>query len=300
MSIPDHIKQPVLRSFHKHTVTPGWNFDGNDQKEKDRQLLVEYDVVVEELNRLQPQYVIHYVLSPIYSLHLLNSDQIRYRDVIIEICEKMATGMADFSHKAATSGEIYLEKVEDWDLYCHYVAGLVGEGLSRLLAASGKEQPWLADQLELSNSMGLFLQKTNIIRDYREDVEQRRFFWPREIWGRAEYSVNGYGAFKEMKEMCAPENETQALWVLSGLVVDILRHAPDCLDYLRLLKNQSAFNFCAIPQVMAIATLNVVFMNPQTLHRNVKIRKAEAAGVSATIFLTVLLVLISPHFFSCS
>lgn len=196
----------------------------------------------------------------------------------------MATGMADFAHKAATTGVIYLEKVDDWNLYCHYVAGLVGEGLSRLLAASKKEQPWMADQLELSNSMGLFLQKTNIIRDYREDVEQQRFFWPREIWGREEYSVDGHGPFKEMKEMYEPRNEKQALWVLSGLVVDVLRHAPDCLDYMRLLKNQSAFNFCAIPQVMAIATINVVFMNPQTFQRNVKIRKAEAAAVGAFAF----------------
>lgn len=197
----------------------------------------------------------------------------------------METGMADFAHKAATTGEVYLEKIEDWDLYCHYVAGLVGEGLSRLLAASGKERPWLADQLELSNSMGLFLQKTNIIRDYREDMETRRYFWPKEIWSREAYRVDGRPAFKEMKEMCAPGNEKQALWVLSGLVVDVLRHAPDCLDYLKLLRNQSAFNFCAIPQVMAIATLNEVFMNPQTFHRNVKIRKAEAARVGPCILL---------------
>ena len=207
----------------------------------------------------------------------------------------MASGMADFAHKAATSGEIYLEKVEDWDLYCHYVAGLVGEGLSRLLAASGKEQPWLADQLELSNSMGLFLQKTNIIRDYREDMEQRRYFWPKEIWGREEYGVDGHSAFQEMKEMAAPENEKQALWVLSGLIIDVLRHAPDCLDYLRLIKNQSAFNFCAIPQVMAIATLNEVFMNPQTFQRNIKIRKAEAAGVSPCVFFEWNVVLTRPR-----
>jgi hypothetical protein len=61
MTIPDEIKQPLLRSFHEKTVTPGWNFDGNGPDEKDRQLLVEYDVVVEELNRLDPAYVtLHY------------------------------------------------------------------------------------------------------------------------------------------------------------------------------------------------------------------------------------------------
>jgi farnesyl-diphosphate farnesyltransferase len=52
MSIPDHIKQPILRSFHVHTVTPGWNFTGYGPSEKDRQLLVEYDTVIEEVNTL--------------------------------------------------------------------------------------------------------------------------------------------------------------------------------------------------------------------------------------------------------
>jgi farnesyl-diphosphate farnesyltransferase len=55
MTIPNEIKQPILRAFHKHTVTPGWNFDGSGPDEKDRQLLIEYDVVVEELNRLKPE-----------------------------------------------------------------------------------------------------------------------------------------------------------------------------------------------------------------------------------------------------
>ncbi len=102
----------------------------------------------------------------------------------------METGMADYTHKAATTGSIYLETVSEYDLYCHYVAGLVGEGLSRLFAASGKEAAYVGSQLELSNSMGLLLQKTNIIRDFREDVDDKRFFWPREIWGRCEVWVH--------------------------------------------------------------------------------------------------------------
>ena len=81
--------------------------------------------------------------------------------------------MADFAHKAATTDSTYLATIEEYDLYCHYVAGLVGEGLSRLWPASRKEAGWLKYQLELSNSMGLLLQKTNIIRDYREDCDDR-------------------------------------------------------------------------------------------------------------------------------
>ena len=52
--------------------------------------------------------------------------------------------MADYAHKAATTGSIYLETIAEYDLYCHYVAGLVGEGLSRLFSASGKEGAFLA------------------------------------------------------------------------------------------------------------------------------------------------------------
>ncbi|KAJ8496420.1 hypothetical protein ONZ45_g12463 [Pleurotus djamor] len=71
----------------------------------------------------------------------------------------------------------------------------------------------------------------------------------------------------------------RATWAQSGMVVDALRHATDSLDYLRLLKNQSAFNFCAIPQTMAMATLELCFMNSNMFQRNVKIRKAEAASL---------------------
>ncbi|KAF9067999.1 squalene synthase [Rhodocollybia butyracea] len=251
MTIPDDVKQPILRSFHKLTVTPGWTFNDSGENEKDRQLLVEYDKVVAEVN-------------------LLDSE---YRSIILDIAEKMETGMADFAHRTASTGMTYIEKVEDYDLYCHYVAGLVGEGLSRLFAASKKEVHWLATQLEISNSMGLLLQKTNIIRDYREDTNDKRFFWPKEIWGKKEYG------FREMKDMYAPGNEQNAQWVQSEMILDAMRHLTDALDYLRLLKNQSIFTFCAIPATMAIATLELCFMNPAMFKRNIKIRKAEAASL---------------------
>lgn len=65
--------------------------------------------------------------------------------------------------------------------YCHYVAGLVGIGLSRLFSASELESAEVGEDHQLANSMGLFLQKTNIIRDYLEDILQGREFWPKEV-----------------------------------------------------------------------------------------------------------------------
>ncbi|TFY60832.1 hypothetical protein EVG20_g7278 [Dentipellis fragilis] len=255
MTIPDDVKQPLLRSFHEKTLTPGWTFNGNGPDEKDRIVLVDYDKVVAEVSLLKPAY----------------------RDVIISVCQKMEVGMADYAHRAATTGAISLNTVADYDLYCHFVAGLVGEGLSSIWAASGLETTLFADQLELSNSMGLLLQKTNIIRDFREDCDDRRFFWPREIWACAEYGGPDAGEMKEITELLRPENAQRAAWVQSGMVLDALRHSVDALDYLRLVRNQSVFNFCAIPAVMAMATLNLCFMNPEMFQHNIKIRKAEAA-----------------------
>ena len=58
----------------------------------------------------------------------------------------------------------------NFNRYCHIVAGLVGEGLTRLFVACGREDPSMTNTrgMFLADSMGRFLQKTNIIRDYLE------------------------------------------------------------------------------------------------------------------------------------
>jgi farnesyl-diphosphate farnesyltransferase len=58
--------------------------------------------------------------------------QIRFQQVISDITKRMGKGMSEFVQREVVS-------VEDWDLYCHYVAGLVGIGVSGLLATSGLE-----------------------------------------------------------------------------------------------------------------------------------------------------------------
>jgi len=50
--------------------------------------------------------------------------------------------------------------------------------------AHGDEAPVVLQNLKLADDMGLFLQKTNIIRDYLEDLVEGRAFWPREIWSQ--------------------------------------------------------------------------------------------------------------------
>eukprot|EP00008_Paramoeba_atlantica_P005535 CAMPEP_0201501166 /NCGR_PEP_ID=MMETSP0151_2-20130828/83443_1 /ASSEMBLY_ACC=CAM_ASM_000257 /TAXON_ID=200890 /ORGANISM="Paramoeba atlantica, Strain 621/1 / CCAP 1560/9" /LENGTH=466 /DNA_ID=CAMNT_0047894649 /DNA_START=325 /DNA_END=1726 /DNA_ORIENTATION=- len=200
-----------------------------------------------------------------------------YQAVIQDICRRMGAGMADFTQKK-------VESIRDYELYCHYVAGLVGIGLTQLFAHSQYEDESLLNKEfeKTANSMGLFLQKTNITRDYQEDITQQppRIFYPKEIW--EQYTPK----FENFLDSSSGEKRLQCL---NHMVVDALKHVPDCLDYMRQLENQQIFNFCAIPQVMAIATLSLCFNNEKVFQKVVKIRKGEAVKLmrQATTFQSV-------------
>ncbi|ORY28634.1 isoprenoid synthase domain-containing protein [Naematelia encephala] len=244
MTIPNSVKLPHLRTLYLKLHEPGWTF--NESNEKDKAVLEQFDAIQAEFALLDEKYQV----------------------IIEDICRKMGSGMADFAALATPETPVAeVNSIADYDLYCHYVAGLVGEGLSGIFSSSGKERPWIASQLTLSNSMGLLLQKTNILRDVKEDVDEGRGFWPRGIWSKH--------GFSSMKELIDPAREKEALFAASEMTLDALRHATDALDYMTLLKCQSVFNFVAIPAVMALATLDVCFMNPQILKRNVKIRRGQ-------------------------
>jgi hypothetical protein len=120
--------------------------------------------------------------------------------------------------------------------------------------------------------MGLFLQKTNIIRDYLEDYVDHRAFWPQTIWKK--YAKTGeLGYFTQQKNL---EVKARSLECLNELVTDALEHAPDCLSYLSKLGCTEIFRFCAIPQVMAIATLNYCYGNANVFTGVLKIRKGTS------------------------
>ena len=152
MTIDNKLKIEILLDFHNKLEEEGWTFDGNGPDEKDRILMVQFDQVIAECLNLKPKYLA----------------------VIKDITLKMGAGMAEFAAKESTTGT---KTKEEYNLYCHYVAGLVGIGLSQLFAASELEDASVGKELDRANSMGLFLQKTNIIRDYLEDLEEGRTWY---------------------------------------------------------------------------------------------------------------------------
>ncbi len=239
MDLPKKIKINLLREFPDKNYEPGWSISGVGDKKEYVELLENYDKVIQAF------------------LAIDRKNQL----IITDICRKMGAGMAHFV-------EAEINTVEDYKLYCHHVAGLVGIGLSKMFLASGLENCAFLNQEEISSSMGLFLQKTNIVRDYKEDLEEGRIFWPKEIWRTyapkfSDFSIN-------------PQHE-QSISCLNHMVNDALSHVIDCLEYLRHLRNENIFKFCAIPQVMAMATLCKVYSNPDVFIKSVKIRKGLTA-----------------------
>ena len=130
--------------------------------------------------------------------------------------------------------------------------------------------PALLERPNLHNSMGTFLQKTNIIRDVREDFDDKRIFWPKEIWSK---HVDDFG------DLFKPEYKEQALNCSAEMVLNGLNHADECLFFMAGLREQSVFNFCAIPQTMAISSLELCFLNYPMFLRNIKITKGEACQI---------------------
>jgi len=237
-------KVKALLSFHKTAlVDPKWTMVGCGEGDE-RRLLEEF-----------PKCHSVYAALPEASCR-----------VICDITQRMGTGMAEFVDKDLGQGTV---DITQYNRYCHFVAGLVGEGLSRLFAVSGLEQSSLATELHLSDQMGLFLQKTNIIRDYLEDYVDGRAFWPQSVWKK--YSSTGdLGYFANPT---TDETRLAGLNCLNELVTDALELAPDCLAYLSKLRCAEVFRFCAIPQVMAIATLDKCYYNGDVFTGVVKIRK---------------------------
>ncbi|KAI9840935.1 MAG: bifunctional farnesyl-diphosphate farnesyltransferase/squalene synthase [Sclerophora amabilis] len=237
-------KDRLLRDFSDVLDQKGWSYDGNGPDEKDRNLLVKFFVVIDEFSKVKPAY----------------------QTIIKDITKKMGNGMADYVQKAAKDIDS-VRTVRDYGLYCHYVAGLVGEGLTRLFVEGKLANPALLDRPHLHESMGQMLQKTNIIRDVHEDWVEHRRFWPKEIWSK---HVDNFD------DLFDPRYREQALNCGSDMVLNALNHADECLFYLAGIKDQSCFNFTAIPQSMAIATLELVFRNPKLFEKNVKITKGLA------------------------
>jgi farnesyl-diphosphate farnesyltransferase len=241
MSILKDKKKEMLLSFYNDIENDNFTLDCGDKPEY-KNLMKNFNKVIKCYKKLHPKYQV----------------------IIKDITKQMAHGMSEFIEKKE------LQTTEEYDLYCHYVAGLVGIGLSEIFTKSGNELKDLTQYKELSNIMGTFLQKTNIIRDLKEDIEESRIWWPINI-------LKNY--VNSPEDLLKEENEKKALECLNDLIINAMKHIPQCIEYLSIVYDPKHFRFCEIPQVVAIQTLSTLFNNKNVFKQTEKLNKIILARI---------------------
>lgn len=170
----------------------------------------------------------------------------RQREALHRCVELMAQGMVEFQLSNDTCG---LANLAQLDRYCYYVAGVVGEMLTRLFCDYspdiGKNKEAL---MELAVSFGQGLQMTNILKDIWDDKRRGACWLPRDVFAEAGFDLqeltpdhyqNGFG---------------RGLGHLIGIAHD---HLENALRYTLLIpRHQIGIrNFCLWAIGMAVLTL---------------------------------------------
>jgi len=94
------------------------------------------------------------------------------RDAVADFCAGMRADLAGPKHVTDA----------DLDLYCYQVAGTVGRLMAPLLGVVGGQEP-AADAA--ARALGAAMQRTNILRDVREDAGNGRVYLPDDLLGSA-------------------------------------------------------------------------------------------------------------------
>jgi farnesyl-diphosphate farnesyltransferase len=173
---------------------------------------------------------------------------------ISECVFEMCGGMARFAlRQESRQGQwLTIENEADLDLYCYFVAGVVGNMLCDLFYV---QSPWInatrhANMRKLAVSFGLALQITNIVKDVGEDSERKVCFLPLD-WLNSEGFVHPEALFAPG----SPSNSRNR--VITRMVQKAWSHLSDSMAFTLLIPitEPRIRLFCLWPMLMSAETL---------------------------------------------
>jgi len=214
--------------------------------------------------------LIHVLPRVIQITHTFEPDQIA---ALAGCVETMAEGMPVFQALDLHDG---LATLDDMDKYCYYVAGCVGEMLTKLFChyseaiAQHKEE-----LLSLSVSFGQGLQMTNILKDIWDDAERGVCWLPQDIFTETGFDLKNLSPETDFKNFRKG---------LERLISIAHGHLSDALKYTQLIPAHETGirNFCLWALGMAVLTLRKIRQHLDFNHSDqVKITRNS---VKATIF----------------
>jgi len=155
---------------------------------------------------------------------------------------EMGQGMLKFNNSK-------INTFDDLDEYCYYVAGTVGIYLTTLVA--------IKDGAELDRkkalAFGRYLQKTNITRDVRKDMDEGRYFWPRRLLDGSEPRLEHLESMIESAE----KEQSDTFRYISSIPYEVPGYR----------------RFCLVAALMAYDTLELMKGNHRVFTENVKISR---------------------------
>jgi farnesyl-diphosphate farnesyltransferase len=178
------------------------------------------------------------------------------KEISIKNLNDMKMGMVYFLH-------IPIKDFKMLDKYCYYVAGTVGEYLTDMIK--------ITEGIELDKKkaveFGKYLQKVNIIRDFKEDSDQGRIYWPRKIYLQAVSKVD--------KDRIA---------ALNTMIENAKKHQEATFDYIKEIPFNAGYRkFSTLAAVMAHKTLKGMENNNIVFEESYKIGKADVLWTAAKI-----------------
>jgi farnesyl-diphosphate farnesyltransferase len=202
--------------------------------------------------------------------------QPRQRRAILRCLSTMSRGMGHFERSRSRLG---LEDVTEYERYCYFVAGVVGEMLTDVFCDHSPLIGARRDDLEArAVNFGLGLQMTNILKDIWDDYESGVCWLPREV-----FADNGY----DLAELQPHHNGNGHAFAASmrDLVGIAHAHLREALDYtLRIPNHETGIRrFLIWAALLAVSTLRKIAADPLfTSGAQVKVSRRRVAAIVAS------------------
>lgn len=190
----------------------------------------------------------------------------RVRDSSFKWLVEMNRGMQKYLNKPIAT-------FEELDEYCYYVAGTVGGFLTDTIIIVAEPGEKASGQLRYNfRDSGLFLQKVNLIRDIKRDIEQRnKNFWPLDSLGLS------------ADQLLDPACRKQSMQALERMLENTRQHIAGLVEYMEALPGDvpGYRRFFAVNNALGLATLEQLENNPDLFY-------GERIKVSKMTFLKIL------------
>lgn len=199
------------------------------------------------------------------------------RAAILPPVRELVQGMALFVDRYAETEGLRIQTPDELEEYCYYVAGTVGNLITRLIC-TGKVSPETARRLrEHTQSFALLLQLVNIAKDVYVDYHAENNVYLPATWLR-ERGVS-------QDDLCDPEHTDQVTAVIRKLVDRAQGYLDPAQTYLEHAPETRGNTLAAwgIPYLLAVGTIRELRDRPEDAlsKAGVKVGRAEVLAVVA-------------------